>query len=68
MNTSSLNYNDRQARIAANAAPSRNLERAVVAVAEVLGSGTVEVLVTQSSFTRGIFGRAGGREDGAPNI
>ena len=53
---------------AANAAPSRNLERAVVAVAEVLGSGSVEVLVTQSSFTRGIFGRAGGREDGAPNI
>ena len=37
-----------------NAAPSRNLGKAVVAVAEVLGSETAEVLVTQKAVvTRG---------------
>ena len=38
---------------AANAAPSRNLGKAVVAVAVALGSGAAEVLVTQNLVTRG---------------
>ena len=38
---------------APDAAPSRNLAKLVVAVAEVLGSETAEVLVTPSLITRG---------------
>ena len=38
---------------AINVAPSRNLEKAVVVVAAVLGSETVEVPATPSSVTRG---------------
>ena len=37
----------------ANAAPSRNLAKAVVVVAEVLGSEIAEALVTQNFVTRG---------------
>ena len=36
-----------------NAAPSRNLAKAVVVVAEVLGSEIAEALVTQNFVTRG---------------
>ena len=51
---------------AANAAPSRNLERAVVAVAEVLGSETAEVWVTQTFTTVGtrVFRYAKHRQNG----
>ena len=55
----SLNNEHKQARrrplvsYVPNAAPSRNLGKAVVAVAAVLGSKTVEALVTQDFSTRG---------------
>ena len=39
---------------AANAVPSRNLGKAVVAVVVVLGSETAEVLVTQNCVTLGM--------------
>ena len=39
---------------AANAVPSRNLGKEVVAVAVVLGSETVDVLVMSGSITRGM--------------
>ena len=39
---------------ATNVAPSRNLGKEVVAVTVVLGSETVDVLITPSSVTRGM--------------
>ena len=49
-----LTYKYQQPRpYAANAGPSRNLGKAVVVVAAVLGSETVEAVVTPSLITHG---------------
>ena len=53
-------------RYAANAASSRNLGKAVVAVAAVLGSETAEVLVTPSLITRGTRASGYAKDDCSP--